>query len=85
MSFVLDTSVTLTWLFEDEASEYGDNVAAALPAEHALVPDLWYLEVANALAVGERRKRVIHRVSLPDTGERDFRLKFTFLWPEVRL
>ena len=29
----------------------------ALASEPAFVPDLWHLEVANTLVVGERRKR----------------------------
>jgi predicted nucleic acid-binding protein len=57
-SFVLDASVALTWLFEDEACPYGDEIAVDLPLVHAIVPDLWYLEIANAVAVGERKNRV---------------------------
>ena len=29
----------------------------ALDSEQAIVPDLWHLEVANTLVIGERRKR----------------------------
>ena len=29
----------------------------ALESEQAIVPDLWHLEVANTLVIGERRKR----------------------------
>ena len=60
---VLDASVALTWLFEDEACEYGDNLARELPSLHAVVPELWHLEIANAICVGERRKRVTQRQS----------------------
>jgi predicted nucleic acid-binding protein len=60
---VLDASVSLTWLFEDEACEYGDDLARKLPSLQAVVPDLWYLEVANAICVGERKKRVTQRQS----------------------
>jgi predicted nucleic acid-binding protein len=60
---VLDASVTLTWLFEDEGCEYGDGLAQELPSLHAVVPDLWHLEIANAICVGERKKRVTQRQS----------------------
>jgi predicted nucleic acid-binding protein len=56
-AFVLDGSVCLAWCFHDEASAYADAVAARFPAIQALVPSVWPLEVANALLMGERRKR----------------------------
>jgi predicted nucleic acid-binding protein len=56
--FVLDCSVTMAWCFEDEADAYTDSVLEALAGGEALVPCLWPLEVANVLAVGERRKRL---------------------------
>jgi predicted nucleic acid-binding protein len=55
--FVLDCSVVLAWYFADEADEYADSVAGALPTATALVPTLFHLEIANILVVGERRKR----------------------------
>src|SRR4051812_24735741 len=54
---VLDGSLTLAWYFSDEVDPYADAVARALPTREALVPSLWRLEIANALVVGERRKR----------------------------
>jgi predicted nucleic acid-binding protein len=56
-TFVLDCSVTVAWFFEDEASAYAEAVEDALGSALAEVPALWTLEVANALLVGERRKR----------------------------
>jgi hypothetical protein len=35
MAFVLDCSVTITWCFEDEASEYADSVHEALAEDSA--------------------------------------------------
>ncbi len=58
MVFVLDTSVTMTWCFVDEATPYGDRVLEGLRADAALTPAIWPLEVANALRVGERRGRL---------------------------
>jgi predicted nucleic acid-binding protein len=55
--FVLDGSVTLAWLFHDEADPYADAIVARLPTLEMLVPRLWHLEVANVLLVGERRGR----------------------------
>jgi len=55
--FVLDATVTLAWAFEDETDAYAEAVADSLTDRQAVVPALWPLEVANALLVGERRKR----------------------------
>jgi predicted nucleic acid-binding protein len=55
--FVLDGSVVLAWYFADEADAYADAVAASLAGAAALVPNLFHLEIANVLIVGERRKR----------------------------
>jgi predicted nucleic acid-binding protein len=55
--FVLDGSVTLAWLFEDEQDPYADAIIAKLPALDMVVPRLWHLEVANVLLTGERRGR----------------------------
>jgi predicted nucleic acid-binding protein len=56
-AFILDGSVTLAWFFEDESDAYADAVQDSLTKAVAIVPALWHLEVANALLVGERRKR----------------------------
>jgi predicted nucleic acid-binding protein len=55
---VVDASVVLAWCFPDEASEYADSVLMALEGRTVIVPPVWALEVANALVVAERRKRV---------------------------
>ncbi len=57
-SFVLDCSVTMSWCFEDEADAYSDRVLDASRGARILVPAVWPLEVANVLAVAERRKRL---------------------------
>jgi len=58
MSFVLDCSVTVAWLFEDEATPAIDALQDQLTEEVALVPGHWRLEVGNVLAQAERRKRL---------------------------
>jgi len=57
IGFVLDASVTLCWLLDDQATAYTDGVLDRLASgEEALVPAIWSLEVANTLVVSERRK-----------------------------
>jgi predicted nucleic acid-binding protein len=63
--FVLDSSVSLVWAFEDEVSAYAEQILDRLPDTAALVPGIWSLEVANALLVAERRGRA----SLTDVAQ----------------
>lgn len=58
MTFVVDTSVTLAWCFEDEVTPATEAVLNRLATEGALVPGLWAREVANVLLVAERRGQV---------------------------
>ncbi len=58
MAFVLDASVTMAWCFEDEVTPYSEEVLDSLSETTAIVPTLWWLEVANVLLVGERRQRL---------------------------
>jgi predicted nucleic acid-binding protein len=55
---VIDASTALAWCFPDEASEYADTVLVALERKTILVPSVWSLEIANAILVGERKKRL---------------------------
>jgi len=56
--FVLDASVTVAWCFGDEASEGTRALLRRLDRDQAVVPAIWPLEIANILAVAERRKRI---------------------------
>lgn len=59
MTLVLDASLTLSWFFEDEATEATDRIHEQLAnGLHARCPAHWPLEVANSLLVAERRKRI---------------------------
>ena len=58
MAFVLDSSVALAWLLQDEANERTDALADRLEQENAHVPSIWSLEVGNALMTALRRKRI---------------------------
>ncbi len=54
---VIDSSIALSWCFTDEGGDYSQAVLDALATATAHVPELWHLEIANVLLVGERRKR----------------------------
>lgn len=56
--FVLDCSVTVAWLFEDEATPETDALLDRTMESGALVPGLWRLEIGNVLSRAERRKRI---------------------------
>lgn len=58
MSLVLDSSVTLSWCFEDEHTPATTTVLEQVTEAGAVVPALWRLEVANALQVAVRRGRI---------------------------
>jgi predicted nucleic acid-binding protein len=55
---VLDSSVTLAWLYSDELTDPVRQVFERVTATRAWVPALWRLEVANSLHMAVRRKRI---------------------------
>jgi predicted nucleic acid-binding protein len=57
MSLVVDSSITLAWVYGDETTEPGRRVFNELSESGGWVPGLWRLEVANVLEMGVRRKR----------------------------
>jgi predicted nucleic acid-binding protein len=57
-ALVLDCSMTLAWILDDEQPELVANVLDRVVEEGALAPTLWPLEVGNALLVAERRGRL---------------------------
>ena len=58
MSLVLDSSVSLSWCFEDERSSAIIALLHHVQESGASVPSLWRLEVANALHMALRRGRI---------------------------
>ena len=58
MSLVLDSSMTLSWYFEDERTAARIAVLNQVADEGAVVPALWRLEVLNGLQVAVRRGRI---------------------------
>jgi len=57
-ALVIDSSVALSWCFEDEASPRSDALFEEVRDHGAVVPGLWHLEVANVLLQAERRGRI---------------------------
>ena len=58
MAFVLDCSLTMAWIFPDEATESTERLRESLIEEPAFVPALWPIEVGNVLVVATRRGRI---------------------------
>ena len=56
--FVADCSVTMAWCFENQADDFTRGVLTRLEEDEALVPAVWPLEIANAVVVAERRKKL---------------------------
>ena len=56
-AFVLDASMTAAWHFRDEETPATAAVEQMTIEAAVVVPGHWTVEVANALLVGERRKR----------------------------
>ena len=57
-ALVLDASVVLSWCFDDEATAATREVLRRLQTESAVAPSLLFLEIANVVALAERRKRI---------------------------
>jgi len=58
MSLVLDSSLCLAWCFEDERTPEVLAVFERVVEEGVVVPTLWRYEIANALLMAQRRKRI---------------------------
>lgn len=56
--FVLDASVAVAWLVDDEDEMRAAAALVRIETEVALVPQFWHLEVRNALLGAERRGRI---------------------------
>jgi predicted nucleic acid-binding protein len=62
--FVLDCSVTMAWVFDDEDEPLAANVRDRLADTIAVVPSVWSLETSNALLTAERRGRLTEAESV---------------------
>lgn len=61
---VIDTSVALAWCFEDELTSQSEKLLEEVAKFGAVVPNLWHLEICNALKIAEIRKRISHAAVL---------------------
>jgi predicted nucleic acid-binding protein len=57
VSFVLDASATLAFIFPDERDDAAIALAQRLRRDSASAPRIWRWEVQNAIVVAERRGR----------------------------
>lgn len=58
MSFVVDSSMALSWVFTDEQTGATEALMDRAGAAGVVVPSLWRLEVANVMQMAVRRGRV---------------------------
>ena len=58
MTFVLDSSVSLSWVFEDERTGATRALLDRMADSRAMAPAHWPLEGLNGLAMAERRNRI---------------------------
>jgi predicted nucleic acid-binding protein len=57
LSLVIDASMTVTWLFDDEQDEISRAALRQVIETGAAVPSIWRLEIGNALRTAVRRRR----------------------------
>src|SRR5262249_27566119 len=56
--FVVDCSVAMAWLFNDEATPKTAALLNRLTTETAVVPALCFIEITNVLAMAELKGRI---------------------------
>ncbi len=57
-TLILDASVAVAWLLEDEFDRLAGATLDLVRQDGAVVPQLWHYEVRNALLVAQRRGRL---------------------------
>lgn len=57
-SAIIDASIAVGWCLEDEASQAVDDLFEDIRDNGAIVPTLWFLEIANVLLQAEKRGRI---------------------------
>ena len=58
MTFVVDSSVALTWCFAEEQTQATTSLLDQVTNSGAIAPAHWPLELLNALLAAERQKRI---------------------------
>ena len=61
--------MAMAWCFADESTPETALIQDRMASEAAVVPGHWFLEVANVLAMAEKRKRI-----LPDDAQQFLQL-----------
>jgi len=56
--FVLDCSVSAAWCLQEAGSAAAEKILELMSGADVLVPSLWLVEMANVLAVAQRRGRI---------------------------
>jgi predicted nucleic acid-binding protein len=56
--FVVDNSVTLAWVIDDEINESSEKLFDLAQTNGVVVPLLWKIENANTLLICEKRARI---------------------------
>lgn len=64
-TLIIDCSIAMAWCFADEGTGETAEIQDRLITEAAIVPAHWSLEVANVLAMAEKR----NRISIADATE----------------
>jgi predicted nucleic acid-binding protein len=57
-SAVLDSSIALTWCFDNETSPETERLLDRVRDDGAIVPALWYIELGNVLLHAEKHGRI---------------------------
>ena len=57
-AFVLDCSIAMAWLFNDDATPKTEALLTRLTTETAFVPAWWFIEITNVLAMAELKGRI---------------------------
>ena len=55
---VVDASVSVSWLLDDEDDPRADMALEEVEANGCIVPQLWHIETRNSLLISERRGRI---------------------------
>ena len=55
-AFVVDASIGFAWVYPNQSSGETEKLLDLVESGSAIVPSLWFLEVANGLLAAQRRK-----------------------------
>lgn len=58
MTIVIDSSITMSWIIVDERTDANQAVLDRATRQGMAAPTLWPIEVANSLAMAQRRGRM---------------------------